>query len=80
MKVQILGMGCQKCKKLTEEAEAAVKLAGVEAEVEKVTGAREIAAFHVLSTPAIAIDGEVKAAGRVVPAAKIAEWLREAQN
>ncbi len=80
MKIQILGMGCAKCEKLAKEAEAAVALAGVEATVEKITEAREIAAFRVISTPAIAIDGKVKASGRVVPAAQIAEWIKEAEE
>ena len=78
MKIQILGMGCAKCEKLAIEAQAAIALAGVEATVEKITDAREIAAFRVLSTPALVIDGKVKASGRVVPAAKIAAWLKEA--
>ena len=64
-KIQILGTGCPKCKKLTENAEAAAKEAGIEFEIEKVTDINEIMKFGVMVTPALVIDGEVKVAGRV---------------
>ena len=35
--IQILGTGCPKCKKLAENAEAAIKELGGEYQVEKVT-------------------------------------------
>lgn len=78
MKIQILGTGCPKCKKLVENAEAAVKQAGVEAEIVKVSSVAEIADFGVMFTPALAIDGEVKAAGKVLSPEKIAELLKAA--
>ena len=64
-KVQVLGTGCAKCKKLAENVEAALKDAGIEAEIEKVEDVREIMKFNILMTPGLVIDGEVKAAGRV---------------
>ena len=78
MKIQILGTGCPKCKKLAANAEQAVQEAGVEAEIEKVTGVMDIAKFGVAFTPAIVIDGEVKAAGTVPAPKQIAEWLKQA--
>jgi small redox-active disulfide protein 2 len=65
-KIQILGTGCPKCKKLAENAEAAVKDIGIEYEIEKVTNINEIMGFGVMMTPALAVDGEVKVAGKVV--------------
>jgi len=65
-KIQILGTGCAKCKTLTENARKAVELAGVEAEIEKIEDIKEIMKFNVLMTPGLVIDGEVKAAGRVL--------------
>ena len=76
MKIQILGTGCPKCKKLAANAEKAVHQTGVDAQVEKVTDVSQIAEFGVMFTPAIAIDGEIKSAGKVVAPAKIAEWLK----
>ena len=66
MKIQILGTGCAKCKTLAENAKTAVELAGVDAEIEKIEDIKEIMKFNVLMTPGLVIDGEVKAAGRVL--------------
>jgi small redox-active disulfide protein 2 len=64
-KIQILGTGCPKCKKLAENAEAAAKKLGVEYTLEKVTAISDIMKFGVMMTPALVVDGEVKMAGRV---------------
>ena len=71
MKVQILGTGCPKCKKLTENAEAACRDLGVDAEVEKVTDIDKITGYGVLMTPALAVDGEVKSVGKVLSVEEI---------
>ena len=64
-KIQILGIGCPKCKKLAENAEAAAKELGIEYELEKVTDINEITKFGVMMTPALAVDDKVKVVGRV---------------
>lgn len=62
--IQILGTGCPKCEKLKHNAEEAVKLAGIEAAVEKITDIGQITSFGVMMTPALVIDGQVKAVGK----------------
>jgi len=64
-KIQVLGTGCPKCKKLAENAEAAAKESGIEYELEKVTDINEIMKFGVMMTPALAVDGQVKVVGKV---------------
>jgi small redox-active disulfide protein 2 len=64
-KLQVLGTGCPKCKKLAENAEAAAKALGVEYTLEKVTDVNEIMKFGVMMTPALAVDGEAKVVGKV---------------
>jgi len=64
-KIQILGTGCPKCKKLAENAEAAAKELGIEFEIEKVTDINEIMSFGVMMTPALVVDGDVKVVGKV---------------
>ncbi|MFO8007686.1 MAG: thioredoxin family protein [Candidatus Brocadiia bacterium] len=76
MKLQILGTGCPKCKKLTENAEAAAEALGLECEVEKVTDVNEIMKFGVMMTPALAVDGEVKVAGKVPGVDEIKKMLQ----
>jgi len=74
-KIQILGTGCPKCKKLAESAEAAIKDLGVEFEIEKVTEINEIMKFGVMMTPALAIDGKVKVVGKVLSPDEIKSML-----
>ena len=73
--IQILGPGCPKCEKLKKNAEDAVKLAGTEALVEKITDIGKITSFGVMMTPALAIDGQVKAVGKVLSAEEIQKLL-----
>ena len=66
IKIQILGTGCPKCKKLTENAEkAALELDG-DYEIIKVTDINEIMKFGVMMTPALAVGNEVKSVGKVL--------------
>jgi len=64
-KLQILGTGCPKCKKLAENTEAAARDLDIEYEIEKVTDINEIMKFGVMMAPALAVDGEVKSVGKV---------------
>ena len=75
-KLQILGSGCPKCKKLAENAEAAAKALGIEYEITKVTSINEIMKFGVMMTPAMAVNGEVKVVGKVPDAETIKGMLQ----
>ncbi len=66
MKIEILGVGCPKCKQLTANAEAAVKELNINAEISKVTDIGKIVEFGVMTTPALAVDGTVVSAGKVL--------------
>lgn len=73
--VQILGTACPKCAKLAENAEAAVKELGIDAAVEKITDIMEITNFGVMATPALVIDGQIKAVGKVPSTDEIKQLL-----
>lgn len=64
-KLQVLGTGCQKCKKLYELTDQAAKSLGIEYEIEKVEDIQQIVAFGVMMTPGLAVNGEVKVSGRL---------------
>jgi small redox-active disulfide protein 2 len=64
-KLQILGIGCPKCKKLLEAVQQVVKDFGIDADVTKVEDINEIMKLGVMMTPAFAVDGEVKVTGRI---------------
>ena len=74
--IQVLGPGCAKCEKLKKNAEDAVKSAGIEAAVEKITDINVITGFGVMMTPALVIDGEVKMSGKVATPEEIKKLLQ----
>jgi small redox-active disulfide protein 2 len=73
--LQILGMGCPNCRKLTEATEETAKRLGIPYRIEKVTGIKEIMAFGVMSTPALAVDGTVKSSGKILTTEEIERIL-----
>jgi len=75
MKIEVLGTGCAKCNKLYDAAKEAVGLAGVDAEVVKVSDLAEIMQKGAMVTPALAVDGEIKIAGKVPKPAELAKLL-----
>jgi small redox-active disulfide protein 2 len=75
-KIQILGIGCPKCKKLTENAEAAAKALGIKSEIEKITDINQILKFGVMMTPALAINEKVMVVGKVASVEEIKQLLK----
>ncbi len=75
MKIQILGTGCAKCKKMAEVAEKAAKDLGIDYELEKVTEIVDIMQFGVMSTPGLVIDGKVVVAGKIPTEDRMKELL-----
>ncbi len=78
MEIKILGMGCPKCKRLTELVHEALESVGVEATIVKVTDLDDIMAFGVMTTPGLVVNGEVVSVGRLPRKEEIEGWLREA--
>ena len=77
MKIEVLGPGCVKCNKLHQLVEKVVADVGADAQVIKVDKLEDIMKYGVAFTPALVIDGTVKAAGGIPKAAQIEAWLRE---
>lgn len=77
MKIEILGMGCPKCKILYENAQKAVSESRVQAEVVKLEELDKIMGYGVMVTPALVIDGEVKASGRIPSVQEIRSFISE---
>lgn len=73
--IQILGTGCAKCKQLAANAEQAAQELGIEFQIEKITDINQIMSFGVMMTPALAVDGQVKFAGRVASPGEIRALL-----
>ncbi|HOJ89346.1 MAG TPA: thioredoxin family protein [Pseudothermotoga sp.] len=64
-KIEILGMGCAKCKQTHKIMEMAVKELGIDAVVEKVEDLEQIINRGVSATPAVAIDGKLVLSGKI---------------
>ncbi|MGM0421187.1 MAG: thioredoxin family protein [Bacillota bacterium] len=75
MEIKIYGSGCKNCVKLTDNARQALEESGKEADIIKVEDMKEIVEAGIMSTPAIGVDGEIKAKGRVASVDEIKEYL-----
>jgi len=76
MKIEILGTGCPKCETVAKNVQSAVRELGIQVEVVKVTDIGEIVARGVMLTPALAIDDDIKAVGKVPTVEEIRAWLK----
>jgi small redox-active disulfide protein 2 len=76
-KIEIVGTGCAKCKRLFANAEQAVKDLKIPAEVVKVDDIDEIVNRNIMLTPALFINGKVRAEGRVPDVNEIKRMLME---
>ncbi len=75
MKIEILGMGCAKCRQLYENTKKAVSEKGVQAEIIKVEDIEKITDYGIMMPPALVIDGKVKTAGKLPSTEDIKKWL-----
>ena len=75
MLIQILGMGCAKCRKLEERTRQVAEELNLDVQFEKVNDLQQIMAFGVMTTPALVVDGMVKVAGRVPMVEEIKKLL-----
>lgn len=78
--VKVLGSGCAKCNQLESATKAALEQLGMDATVEHVTDFAQIAAYGVMSTPALMVDGKVVSFGRVLSKDEVVALLRKVRG
>jgi len=78
IQIKVLGQGCPSCDKLEQDVMSVLGEIGLTADLEHVRDIREIAAYGVMGSPSLVIDGKVVSYGRVPTAGDIASWLVEA--
>ena len=76
MKIEILGMGCQKCTALYNATKQAAEELGIVAELVKVEDIKAIMKYGVMTTPALVVNGVVKVSGKVPSKDEIKNFLK----
>lgn len=77
MEIKVLGPGCPKCDQTEKIVKEVVAEEGVDAQIEKVTNAMEIAGYGVFGTPSVVVDGEVKSVGKIPKKEEIKTWIKK---
>jgi small redox-active disulfide protein 2 len=77
IKLEVFGIGCPKCQATEKNAAEALRQLGLEGEVKLVKDQVQIIKKGIFSTPALAINGDVKAMGRIPGVKEIVNWLSE---
>ncbi|MBW2690890.1 MAG: TM0996/MTH895 family glutaredoxin-like protein [Deltaproteobacteria bacterium] len=78
-KIQILGTGCAKCNELMANAKEAAVILGESVEIEKVTDLNDIMKFGCMTTPGLAINGQLVSQGKLLKKDQIMKLLRSIQ-
>ena len=77
MGVKVLGSGCAKCNALEAAAKAALEQLGMEPTIDHVTDFSQIAAYGVMATPALVVDGKVVSYGKVLKTEEVVKLLQK---
>ncbi len=78
--VKVLGSGCAKCNELEAAVKTALEQLGMDPSIDHVTDFAQIAAYGVMSTPALVVDGKVVSYGKVLKSDEVVELLKKARN
>lgn len=78
--VKILGSGCAKCNALEASTKAALAQLGMDTSIDHVTDFAKIAAYGVMTTPALVVDGKVVSFGKVLKPDEVAAILRKVRG
>ena len=78
--VKVLGSGCAKCKALEQAAREALAELGMETTIDHVTDFAQIAAYGVMSTPALVVDGKVVSYGKVLKKDEAKELIQKVRG
>ncbi|MEG1459061.1 MAG: thioredoxin family protein [Acetivibrio sp.] len=80
MNIQVLGSGCKKCNALEQATIEALKELQMDSNIDHVTDFTEIAAYGVMTTPALVVDGKVVSFGKVLKKDEVISILKKARG
>jgi small redox-active disulfide protein 2 len=75
--VKILGSGCARCNQLEAATRDALQQLGMDAAIDHITDFSQIAAYGVMTTPALVVDGKVVSYGKVLKAEEVIKILQK---
>jgi len=78
--VKVLGSGCAKCNQLAASVKAALEQLGMDTNIEHVTDFAQIAAYGVMTTPALVVDEKVVSYGKVLNADDLVKILKKVRG
>lgn len=80
LEVKVLGSGCAKCRALEEAVGAALEELGLNTDIDHVTDFSQIAAYGVMTTPALVVDGKVVSYGKVLKKDEVKALIQKARG
>ncbi len=80
IEIKVLGTGCPNCERLTSDLMNLTGEMDIEADIEHVRDIQRIAEYGVMGSPALVINGKVKASGTVPSRAKLRDFILEAED
>ena len=78
--VKVLGPGCAKCHALEENTLAALAELDMDTTIDDVTDFAQIAAYGVMTTPALVVDGKVVSYGKVLKKDEVKALIQKARG
>ena len=78
--IKILGGGCAKCNQLEAATVEALNELGMDTKIEHVKDFEKIAAYGVMTTPALVVDGKVVSYGKVLKKDDVVKILKETRG
>lgn len=75
--IKVLGSGCAKCNQLEAATKEALVKLGMDDTIEHVTDFSQIAAYGVMTTPALVVDGKVVSYGKVLKVEEAVKLLQK---
>lgn len=78
--IKVLGGGCAKCHELEANVKKALEQLGMDTTIDHVTDFTQIAAYGVMSTPALVVDGKVVSYGKVLKTEEAVKLIEQTRN
>jgi small redox-active disulfide protein 2 len=77
LNITVFGPGCARCKEAEKKVRQVVEQSGIQADVQTVSDIQAMAKAGILHTPGIALNGVVKASGRIPSESEIRNWIAD---